>query len=326
MGNKIKFAFLGATNYSKELLLFLLENKLFPEIIFSIPKEFSISYSENKVLNVNYANLEEIADKYNIPYLEVDSVKDKRLKDYSQEIKKINLDLFLVLGWYYMVPKSIRRLAKYGSWGIHASLLPKYAGGAPLNWAIINGEKEAGVSLFRMEDGVDDGDIISQKSFEIDYKDTIKEVYEKATLASKKILSETLENMDKIIFTKQDKEKIEVYPQRSPNDGVINWKNDSFVIYNFIRALTLPYPCAYTFIKKARLKIVGGKITDIKSDGYKCGEIVKIKNKALVATMDKFIEIGLVSDEKKQYEFKDYARVNNLWGGYSRAKSIRLVA
>ena len=71
----------------------------------------------------------------------------------------------LILGWFYKVPKSIRDLSKLGAWGIHASLLPKYAGGSPLTWAIINGEKQTGITLFRLDDGIDDGDIISQKNF-----------------------------------------------------------------------------------------------------------------------------------------------------------------
>ena len=167
--DKLSFAFLGATNYSKELLLFLINKRLIPKAIFSIPEEFNISYSEKKVKNTNYANLKDIANEYDIPYYEIDSVEGKKIKSYEQIIKKLNLDLILVLGWYYVIPQSIRELVKYGAWGIHASLLPKYAGGAPLSWAIINGEKETGITLFRMENGVDDGDIISQKSFSIEF-------------------------------------------------------------------------------------------------------------------------------------------------------------
>ncbi|WP_417328578.1 methionyl-tRNA formyltransferase [Halarcobacter sp.] len=243
--SKLSFAFFGATNYSKELLLFLLEKDIIPKVIFSIPKEFNISYSKEKVKNSNYANLKELADKYNILYYEIDSVNGKRTKDYEPIIKELNLDLILVLGWYYMLPKSIRALTKYGAWGIHASLLPKYAGGAPLNWAIINGEKETGVTLFRMEDGVDDGDIIAQKSFSIEYEDTIKEVYAKATIASKEILNQILSNVKKVKFKPQDKNKIEIYPQRKPEDGEIDLTKTSEEIYNFVRAQSNPYPGAF---------------------------------------------------------------------------------
>ena len=329
--DKISFVFLGSTNYSKEMLLFLIENGFIPKVIFYIyiSEKFKIKIQgiEEEKINSNYADLTQIAKKYNIPYYEVNSVNSKRLKDYKEIIKDLNLDLFLVLGWYYMISKEIRSLAKYGAWGIHASLLPKYAGGAPLVWAIINGENESGVTLFRMEDAVDNGDIIVQKRISINFEDTIKDVYKKATIASKKILLETLKNIDMVSFIPQDKSKIEIYPQRNLEDGEINWYNKSKKIYDFIRAQTLPYPCAFSIINDKKLKILNLKILNLKSNNYQNdGEVVKLKGKTLVATKDKFLEIGIIDDEKQQYKFEDYARINNLWGGYSRAKNLRMVA
>ncbi|MBD62541.1 MAG: hypothetical protein CMD68_00460 [Gammaproteobacteria bacterium] len=261
--SNLNFAFLGSTNFSKELLLYLIENDLKASIIFSIPEKFNISYSSRKVVNSNYASLKEIATSNRIPHYEIDSLPGKRITDYTEILKDLNLDLILALGWYYMIPKKIRTLAKYGAWGIHASMLPKYAGGAPLNWAIINGEKETGVTLFRMDDGVDDGDIIAQNSFSILYQDTIKDVYLKATNESKKILKKTLKkNIEEIEFKKQDKSKLEVYPQRSPEEGEIDLTKSSKELYNFIRAQSKPYPGAYIrtvdgkklIIEKARVE------------------------------------------------------------------------
>ncbi len=250
--DKINYAFLGCTNYSRDLLLFLIEKKYLPKIIISTPKNFNISYSDNKIKNTNYANLEEIAEKHNIKYLEVNSQYGKKIKDHENIIGSLNLDLILALGWYYMIPKRIRNLAKQGAWGVHASLLPKYAGGAPLNWAIIKGEKETGVTLFRMEDGVDDGDIIVQKKLSIDFEDTIKEVYEKATIISKEILIEVLVGFKKINFEPQDKLLLEVFPQRKPEDGELDLSMNSIDLYNFIRAQSSPYPGAF-------IKTVDGK-------------------------------------------------------------------
>lgn len=260
--DNIKFAFLGTTSYSRELLLFLIEKDFVPLVILSIPQEFNISYSDNKVVNCNYADLKTIAVKYNIQYCEVDSYEGKKLSDYYKVLDKLNLDLLLVLGWYYMIPKTIRNLTKYGAWGIHASLLPKYAGGAPLNWAIINGERETGVTLFKIDDGVDDGDIIEQKKFEIDFTDTIKEVYSKATYESKNILYDNLSNLSKIVFKKQDKSKRKIHPQRTPEDGEIDLSKSAIELYNFVRAQSSPYPGAYIntsdgkklVIEKARIE------------------------------------------------------------------------
>ena len=251
----MKIIFFGCTKFSEELLNDLIKNQVEIIAIFSIPEYFSISYNEEQVKNSNFSDLKPIALKENIPFYEVDSVVGKRTKDYKNIIADLNPDIILVLGWYYMVPKSIRKISKYGSWGIHASLLPDYAGGAPLVWAIINGEEKAGVTLFRMEDGVDDGDIIKQVEFCIEDSDTIKEVYQKATLASKKILKVVLTDKNKIKFTPQDKSKIKIYPQRSPKDGLIDWSWDSKKIKNFVRAQTKPYPGAYTIIEGNKITI-----------------------------------------------------------------------
>jgi methionyl-tRNA formyltransferase len=177
-----------------------------------------------------------------------------------------------------------------------------------------------------MEDGVDDGDIIAQKSFSIKYEDTIKEVYDKATIASKQILAEILNNIKNVKFTPQDKNKIEVHPQRNPQDGEIDWNKSAVEIYNFIRAQTLPYPCAFSIINDRAIKIIDSKITDTNSNSYEVGEILNIDNKSLVATRDKFIELGVIDDGEKTEQFKEYARINSLWGGYSRAKNLKLVA
>jgi methionyl-tRNA formyltransferase len=320
--NNLRFAFLGSTTYSKEMLLFLIKNNFIPQVIFYIPKKFKIKINgiEEEKINSNYYDLTKIAKEYNIPSYEVNSVNGKRLQDYENIIKNLKLDLILVVGWYYMIPKNIRDLAKYGAWGIHASLLPKYAGGAPLVWAIINREQKSGVTLFRMEDGIDDGDIILQKSFLIKYEDTIKEVYEKATFASKEILYNVFNNLEKITFIPQDKSKIEIFPQRKEEDGMINWCNKADNIYNFIRAQTIPYPCAFSVIKNKKIKIINSKVTEINSYKYKNGEIVEINNKILVATQDKFLELGIINENGKKYKFKYYVRINKLWGEVFKSK------
>lgn len=250
--HKMKIVFLGATNFSKELLLHLLENNFTIDMLFSIPQEFNISYSNKKVKNYNHFNFKELAENYNIPYFEVESNGTNQITDYYNEILTLKPDVILVMGWYYMVPKKIRDLAKYGTWGIHASLLPKYAGGAPLVWAIINGEKETGVTLFKLDNGIDDGDIIAQQTFPILYEDSIKEVYDIATEVSKHILVKSLLNIDNIKFSPQNKLEIKVWPQRKPEDGEINLNWESEKIYNFIRAQAPPYPGAF-------IKTIDGK-------------------------------------------------------------------
>lgn len=320
---KPKYIFLGATKFSEETLIFLIENGFKPEAIFFIPEEFKISWSKEPVKNFLYADLRKIGMNQNIPCFEVNSVEGKRLKDYYSLIKGFDLDLILALGWYYMVPKSIRKLARYGAWGIHASLLPKYAGGAPLVWAIIEGERETGVTLFRFDDGVDDGDIIAQKSFFIEESDSINEVYKKAISASKEILIEVFRNFSEVKFKKQDKSKIKIYPQRKPEDGLLDWDKTCEEIYNFIRAQTKPYPCAFSYIRDYKLKFIRARKTKIPSDKYTPGEVVSILDEIFVATKDFFIKLEEVEDENGNiYQFKDYANKFYLVGEHFKNSKI----
>lgn len=252
----MRVIFLGCTAFSEAILKELVK---IPHItilsIFSIPEYFKISYSEKEIKNANYVNLKPYAEHLKIPFYEVNSIKGFRITDYEKIIVAQQPDIILVMGWYYMVPKKIRNLAKYGAWGIHASLLPDYAGGAPLVWAIIEGRNQTGVTLFKLDDGIDDGDIIEQMAFDIDINDTIKTLYDKATKASLEILHKVFNTNYKLVFKPQDKQAIKVYPQRKPEDGEINWNQSAKQIKDFIRAQTKPYPGAFTYINGKKVII-----------------------------------------------------------------------
>ncbi|HRY50722.1 MAG TPA: formyltransferase family protein [Candidatus Paceibacterota bacterium] len=257
MNSDLRLVFLGATRFSEAILQHLLKCGFRPSILFTIPEDFSISYSQGKVHNYNYSDLRSICEREEIPLRIVDSCDGgHKLSDYKDEIRALRPDVILTMGWYYMVPRSIRELARWGAWGIHASLLPAYAGGAPLVWAIIEGQEQTGVTLFRFDDGVDDGDIIAQRAFPIHKEDTIREVYRRATTASKSLLVRALKALPNVTFCSQDKSKIKVYPQRKPQDGEIDLKWDADRMYNFIRAQSSPYPGAFIRTAEGRKLII----------------------------------------------------------------------
>lgn len=248
----MRVVILGATKYSRTIFEALLAAGVNVVGVMAIPEEFIISYSEEPVQNYNYAPLDDLCEKLHIPHYVVDGKKQRRLSNYKSDVASLSPDILLVIGWYYMIPSHFRDIATYGAWGIHASLLPKYAGGAPLVWAIINGETKTGVTLFKLEDGVDNGDIICQKSISIEPDDYIADVYQKATTSSIGMLKEVLLNDKPPSFTPQNQNEIEIHPQRSPDDGLINLNLPSTDLYNFIRAQSAPYPGAF-------IKTVDGK-------------------------------------------------------------------
>lgn len=243
--NRTRVVVFGCTNFTAELLGHLLGTDAVEVCgIVTAPESFRISYSATPVKNYNFADLSPLAN--HVPWVHVyDKDQSTAMDQLEKKIASSRADLILVLGWYYMVPARIRNLVKRGAWGVHASLLPEYAGGAPLVWAMIHGEQETGTTLFCLGDGVDDGDIILQEKFAIAFTDTIAEVYAKATEASKSMLGQVLRAPDNFPPQPQDKRCIKVFPQRKPADGEIDMKWDGLRVYNFIRAQAPPYPGAF---------------------------------------------------------------------------------
>lgn len=256
---KRKIIFFGCTKFSEEILNYLLKKGIIVKAIFSIPNEFSISYSNKKVKNYNYADLSKIATNNGIKYIEIKTEEGERISNHYDLIKKISPDVILVSGWYYMIPEKILSLPKEGVWGLHASLLPNYAGGAPLVWAMINNEDFTGVTLFKMKKGVDNGDIIGQRIFRINNIDTIDKLVKKSAEASKRLLNKFL-NQKEIKYINQLESEIKIYPQRSPKDGEIDWSKSPEYIERFIRAQTKPYPGAWTLIDGKKITIWDAKI------------------------------------------------------------------
>lgn len=241
MKEQLSYIFFGTTYFSKAILENLLKRGYLPKAIFSIPEYFSISYAKEKVRNSHFFDFSSLAREYDVPLYWVESPTNTLLS-YKNKIKDYSVDFFLVANWYYKIPYQIYSLSKMGAFGFHNSLLPKYAGGAPLVWAIIEGERESGVTLFRMNEAMDCGDIIHQRSFVIDFEDSIAEVLKKA---EKLAITMSLDLFSKpITFTKQEG-KARYYPQRTLEDGEIDFSLNAQQLYNFIRAQSSPYPGAF---------------------------------------------------------------------------------
>ena len=252
----MRIVFLGATELGWDCCNALIEMGQNVVGIMTIPQKFNISYSDKPVENVRFKNFSIIARQNTIPIIQVDSkMSDLKYRTWLESLKP---DLLIVIGWYYMVPASLRKLARLGAIGIHASLLPRLRGGAPLVWAMINGEKETGVTLFHLENGVDDGDIIGQSSFPILNEDTIADLVQKSQTASIQLIRKYIPRMDDGTAPriKQNHSSATFVPQRKPEDGLIDWESKtSEEIYNWIRAQTHPYPGAFSYFNGKKITL-----------------------------------------------------------------------
>ena len=260
----MNIVFIGASRFGLRCLeLLYADNNCNLVGVITAPQSFDISYSSEGVTNVLYANVEKYAQDRGIFCRTI----ARNLNDPSllEEVSSWRPDAFIVVGWYHMIPKAWREIAP--AYGLHASLLPDYSGGAPLVWAMINGETRTGITLFQMDDGVDSGPIIGQVEEEIKERDTIATLYARIEIRGLDLLRQSIKKITKgsVEAKIQSITGRKVMPQRSPKDGLIDWNWDSQFIDRFIRAQTKPYPGAYTIIKDKKLIIWSACVIDSNS-------------------------------------------------------------
>ncbi|MBC8284085.1 MAG: methionyl-tRNA formyltransferase [Nitrospinae bacterium] len=217
------------------------------------PKTFTISYRPEGVKNVLFADVKKYCEGYDIDCMVIK--QGMKGNDLFEQVKSLSPDFFIVVGWYHLIPKPWLDLAP--AYGLHASLLPDYSGGAPLVWAMINGEKKTGISLFQLVPGVDNGPIVGQQSIDIKPEDTIATLYADIEELGKKILIEHLPHIadGSVQPTLQDESQRRTFPPRNPEDGKIDWTLPAEKIYDFVRAQTKPYPGAFSAHGKDKVTI-----------------------------------------------------------------------
>ncbi len=167
------------------------------------------------------------------------------------------VDLMLVVSWRYMIPPSVYRRPRFGTFVFHDSLLPKYRGFSPTVWAIINGEDHTGVTLFEIAEEVDAGDIVAQERVPIGPNDTIADVMERVTCTYLDLLERNLDSLINGTAPRypQDHSRATYTCKRLPEDNQIEWTASSESIYNLIRAASAPYPGAYTYLSGKRVHV-----------------------------------------------------------------------
>lgn len=192
--------------------------------------------------------------------LHIEIAKNRQATE--EAIKAMSPDLCLVVGWYWLLSDSLIKTIPYGIIGAHSSLLPKYRGGSPLVWAMINGERETGFSIFSFVSDMDSGDIWLQEKVAISDKDTIASMLENI---ENKLLDSLGKNWCALLNGAiqpyaQDHSEATYCAQRMPDDGEIDWQLSAEDIYNFIRAQTLPYPGAFTVHNGKRINILNAEL------------------------------------------------------------------
>jgi methionyl-tRNA formyltransferase len=264
------------------------------------PQSFSISYRPEGVTNVLHADVATFAQSQRIPARVLkQTMNEQGLFDTVSNWKP---DAFLVAGWYHMIPRKWRKLAP--AYGLHASLLPDYSGGAPLVWAIINGESKTGITLFQMDDGVDSGPIAGQKEESIFPDDTIATLYSRIQERGLELLQEVLPLLANgtLKLQVQNEAKRRIVPQRNPENGWIDWNQSATAIDRFIRAQTRPYPGAYSSMHGKPLHLWRASVNKTIADSVPSGTVTCVNdNRYLVSCGEGSIELIEVGFDDQIY-------------------------
>ncbi|MBB2183429.1 methionyl-tRNA formyltransferase [Lachnospiraceae bacterium MD1] len=210
--------------------------------------------------------LDEIAKKYNIPLIKINNINDPEV---IVALKKEEIDWLFIIGWSQIARKEILNTPRKGCIGMHPTLLPVGRGRAAIPWAILKGLHQTGVTMFKLDEGVDTGDIIGQGKIELDDKTTATQLYRKVNEMHIVLISRYWDDIvnDRITLTKQDEAKATEWPGRRPEDGEIFHSMTMDEADKLVRAVTHPYPGAYY---KAGDKII--RIWSARTDPVK-GEI-----------------------------------------------------
>ncbi len=197
---------------------------------------------------------EALATQHGIPLHHVRNMNDP---EALEVLRSVAPDLLFCVGWTQLLKKDVLELPRLGCLGFHASYLPTYRGRAPVNWAIINGEKQTGNTLMVLDEGVDTGDILAQRAFPIDDDDTCATIYDKVAHSEDEMIREVMPLIHdgRMPRRPQDHAQATVMPRRRPEDGIVDWTRTTKQLHDWVRALTHPYPGAFTTLAGRRVWI-----------------------------------------------------------------------
>ncbi|MCB0725340.1 MAG: methionyl-tRNA formyltransferase [Ignavibacteriae bacterium] len=306
----MRIVFMGTPEFAVPSLNILLENGYDVPAVVTVPDK-----KKGRGLKESYSDVKTFALEKGLRVLQPEKLKDE---EFVKQLTEIQPDLIVVVA-FRILPREVYTIPKLGSFNLHASLLPKYRGAAPINWAIINGEKESGVTTFFLQDKVDTGNIILQKKVRIDEDETAGTLHDKLSFIGEEAVLETVQKIesDSVQVSPQDDTLASPAPKIFKEDCKIDWSLPAEKIYNFIRGLS-PYPTAWTTLDGANMKIYLAGMTEMQSDGEPGSVLIEGKN-IFVNTADKKLEITELQLEGKKRIF-----ASDFINGLRTTKELRL--
>ncbi len=309
----MKIVFMGTPEFAIPSLDKLLQSKHDIAAVVSAPDK-----ERGRGRQLSFTPVKEFALDKNLEVLNPFSLREEQFID---RLKEIEPDLFVVVA-FRILPKEVYTIPKYGSFNLHGSLLPKYRGAAPIQWAIINGEKETGVTTFFLEDQVDTGNIILQEILTIEDDDDFGSVHDKMMILGAHAVMNTNDVIEAglVKLTKQDDSLASPAPKITKELCEINWNSSATSIHNLIRGMS-PYPGAFFAHNEKIYKVFKTKVANnnmefnshfISFSSPLSGRILETKNEIFIKTGDGIIQIlELQPEGRKRITAEEFLRGNS---------------
>ncbi len=252
----MRLAFFGTPAFAASILEYLqIEGENIVVVVTTPQKQ------QGRGLKTTPMVMQEAAQKLNIPVLAPEKLRDEK---FIAELRSFNADIFCVVA-YKILPREVFTMPKYGAFNIHTSLLPKYRGAAPMNWAVINGEKETGVTTFLLDDKIDTGNILMQESVPIGDNETAGDLHDKLMHLGADLAVATITGLANNTLTPhpQSSEESTSAPKIFPNDCILDLTKTAEQVHNKIRGLS-PYPTAIAMLPNGeRLKVFRSALANV---------------------------------------------------------------
>ena len=248
----MRIVFMGTPQFAVESLKVLVENKYNVVGVITSPDK-----PAGRGQQVQQSAVKQFAVQHNLHVLQPTNLKDE---GFLQELKSLQADLQIVVA-FRMLPESVWNMPPLGTYNLHASMLPQYRGAAPINWAIINGEKETGITTFKLQHEIDTGNILMQQKVAITPQMNAGQLHDILMMQGAGLMLQTVKKIEQgnIVLTEQNKLLVNQQAKHAPkifkDTCQINWNNSLEDIYNLIRGLS-PYPCTWTELNMGDKKII----------------------------------------------------------------------
>ena len=242
-----------------------------------------------------FSPVKQVAVENDIKVLQYNKIRLEGVED----LRALNADIMVTCAFGQILSQEIIDIAPKGIINVHASLLPKYRGAAPIQWSIINGDNETGVTIMQTEAGIDTGDIILVEKTPISVNETAGELFDRLSIIGANLLVKALDMIEAGIatYTKQNHDFATHVKMLKKEDGIIDFTKSSREIFNFIRGMN-PWPCAFALLNSKTLKVYSAEVIEINS-GLPCGTVVSADAKSglIVATSNGCIRLKEIQAE-----------------------------